>query len=138
MHFKYCLLSPFPISPPRVVHPVPLPFASKRVLPYLPSLPTYPHPFHLPQHQVSTGLRASSPTGVRQGSLLLHMCQGAMDYTHGWWLTLWELPRVRVSLYCCSSYGVAIPFSSFNFSSNYFIGVPVVGCEYLHVSVSCW
>jgi hypothetical protein len=42
------------------------------VLPTCPSLPAYPSL----EHQVPTGLGASSPTEARQGSSLLHMCQG--------------------------------------------------------------
>ena len=43
-------------------------------------------------------------------------------------------------LICCSSYGVAIPFSSFNPSPNSSIDLsglsPMVGCKYLHLSQS--
>ena len=42
----------------------------------------------------------------------------------GWWLSLWELCGVLVSRYFCSSYGVAVPFSSFSSSPNSSIGVP--------------
>ena len=61
-------------------HTHPRPFASERMLPHLPiqscSSPTYLlHPPSF-RHQITTGLGTSSPTESRQGSPLLHMCQG--------------------------------------------------------------
>ena len=61
----------------------------------------------------------------------------------GFWLrALWELWGVWVSWPCCSSYGVAIPFSSFSLSSNSSICVPDLSLMVLQVSafvsVSCW
>ena len=58
----------------------------------------------------------------------------------GWWLGLWELPGIRVSWDCWSSYGVTISFSSFSPSPNSFLGVsnlsPMHGCQYLCLSQS--
>ena len=82
--------------------------------------PSPKHPSSL-EHQVSMGLGVSSPSEAKQGSPLLHMCQGprtSLCMLFGCWLSLWELPGVQVSWYCWSSYGVAIPFSSFNPSPN--------------------
>ena len=61
-------------------HTHPRPFASERMLPHLPiqscSSPTYLlHPPSF-RHQITTGLGTSSPTESRQGSPLLHICQG--------------------------------------------------------------
>ena len=57
----------------------------------------------------------------------------------GWWLRLWELPGIQISWHCCSSSGVAIPFSPFNPTPNSSTAVQdlslMVGCKYLHVSV---
>ena len=42
----------------------------------------------------------SSHTEARQGSPLLHMCQGPLTspcMNFGWWLSQWELPGVQVS-----------------------------------------
>jgi hypothetical protein len=78
-------------------------------------------------HQVSTGLGKFSPIEARQGSSLLHMCRGPWTspcMLFGWWLGLWELPRVQVSWHFWLSYWVAIPFSSFSPSPNSSIGVP--------------
>jgi hypothetical protein len=57
---------------------------------------------------------------------------------YGWWPTLWKIPGVWVSWCCWSSYGVVIPFSSFNPVPNSSFGVPdlspVVGFNYLYLS----
>ena len=80
-----------------------------------PSSSSAPHP-PLLGHRVSIGLSTSSPTEARQGSPLLHMCWGPWTRIcmhFGLWLSLWELLGVPVSWYSSSSYGVAIPLSSF-------------------------
>jgi hypothetical protein len=83
----------------------------------------------------STGLETSSPT---EASPLLYKCLGlrtSLCMLFDWWRSLPKLPGVQVSWHCWSSYGVAIPFSSFNPSPNSSIRVttlvPMVGCEYL-------
>jgi predicted secreted protein len=73
--------------------------------------PTARHLLFL-RHQVSPGLGASSPTSLRKGRLVLHMCLGSYMLSD-WWFSLWEFLGMQVSWYCCSSYGVAFP-SSFN------------------------
>ena len=85
--------------------PILLPFSSERV-----------PPLHAPSlgYQVSTGLRASSPTEVTHSNPLLHMCVGSGGWTRlcmllEWWLSLWELPEVQVGWHCWSSYGVDVP-----------------------------
>ena len=66
------LLPPFLVPSSRVLHP--LPFASEKVLPlpFIPPFLTQPHLTSLPTssmgYQFSTGLGASSPIEVRQGS----------------------------------------------------------------------
>jgi hypothetical protein len=87
-------------------------------------------------------------------SLFSHLCQMQQSSTsyaaratdpsmYILWLVIQSLGALwgLVSWYCCSSYGVAIPFSSFSPSFNSSIGVPrlglIVGCEYLHLSM-CW
>jgi hypothetical protein len=56
----------------------------------------------------------------------------------GFWLNLWEIWLVWVSWYCCLSYDIAIPFSSFSLSSNSSILVPtsVQWCLQLSQSVA--
>jgi hypothetical protein len=112
-----------------------LPYASERVLP----------PGHTPflEHQVSIGLDTSSPTEARQGSPVLHMCRGPWTspwMLFGWWLRFWKLPGVCINWHIWPSYGVAIPFSSFNPSSNSSIWVPDLSptpdCVYLHLAQS--
>jgi hypothetical protein len=57
----------------------------------------------------------------------------------GWWFSPWELwgGGGLVGWYCWSSYGVAIPFSSFSPSPNSSNGVPafrlIVGCKHPHL-----
>jgi hypothetical protein len=55
----------------------------------------------------------------------------------GWWFIPCELWRGLVGWHCCSSYGVANPFSSSSPSPNSSIGVPMlspmVGCEHPHL-----
>jgi hypothetical protein len=102
-----------PGPPPRIFHPFTSPPLLLRGVPPL----THPPPAHPHQnppslgHQVSTGLRVSSPEKIRQGSPLPNMCQGPQTspgMLFGWWLSLWELPGVRVSWHCWSSNGAAI------------------------------
>ena len=60
------MLSTVLVSPPPTPHPFLLPFASKRVLPHLPThscLTPLACPFS--EHQVSTGPRAFPPTDAR-------------------------------------------------------------------------
>lgn len=44
----------------------------------------------------------------------------------GWWLSPWEVWGYLVGWHCCSFYGVAKPFSSFNPFSNSSIGAPML------------
>ena len=77
------MLLSFPVSPPRVLHSILLPFASERML--FSSLT--PHQSgHTPslEHYVFTGLETPSPTKARLCSSLLYMCQGHI----GWWFRL--------------------------------------------------
>ena len=52
----------------------------------------------------------------------------------GWWFSPWKLWGCLVGRYCCSSYEVANPLSSFNHFSNSSIEQPMlssmVGCEH--------
>lgn len=52
------------------------------------------------EHQVSTGLGVSFPTEVRQGGPLLHMCHRPAHpcMLFGWWLCLWDLGVINVSM----------------------------------------
>jgi hypothetical protein len=64
-----------------------------------------------------------------------YICARGSDqpvYAPGWWLSLWELPRVWFSWECWFSYGVTFPFSFFNPFPNSTMGIP----EYLHLSQS--
>jgi hypothetical protein len=63
------MLSPFPVPPPKSFILSLLHFTSERLLP-LTSSPTLPHPLQHPpslEHQVPTGIGASSSTEARQG-----------------------------------------------------------------------
>jgi hypothetical protein len=69
--FTFQMFLPFLVLPPRVPYPIPLPFASERVLPHPPIHPhqpyqpttTSPSPtFTFPGASISTGLDTFSPT----------------------------------------------------------------------------
>ena len=88
-------------------------------------------------HRAFTEPRASSPIDVKQGHPLLHMQLEPWVPScvlYGWWFSPWELWGVLAGSYCCSSYGVANPFSSFGPFSSSFIGEPVLSSGTLHVS----
>jgi hypothetical protein len=89
-------------------------------------------------HQAFTGPRASPPIDTRQSNHLLHMqlepwvppCT-----LYDWWFSACELlGGGLIGWYCCPSYGVVKPFSSFSPFSNSSIGVsvlsPMVGWEH--------
>jgi hypothetical protein len=130
LHFKY---PPFPISPLEALYPIPPPPASMRVLPYPPThsfLPTLAFPYI----GASSLHRTNGLSSHWQGCSLLHMWLEPWVNPYvifDWWFSPWDLGvgAGLVGWYCCSSYGVANPFSSFSPFSNSSIGDPVVGCE---------
>jgi hypothetical protein len=120
------------IPPWRVLQPCPLHFWEGSLL----------HSSSL-EHQVSTGLGTSSPNEARQGNPLLHIYLGpwtSLCMFFGWLLSLWEFPVIQFSWHCWCSYRVAIPFCSFDPSSNSWVGASnlcsMVDCECLHLSWS--
>ena len=90
------------------------------------------------QHQAFTGTRASPPIDAQQGHPLLHMQLEPWVppcVLFAWWFSPWELQGWGlVGRYCCSSYGVANPFSSLGpFSSSFIRDLvlrPIDGCEH--------
>jgi hypothetical protein len=89
-----------------------------------------------------TGPRASPPIDVQPGHPVLHMQLEpwvSPCVLFGWWFRPWELRGggvsrgVLIGWYCCSSYKIANPFSSFTLSPNSSIRVPMlspmVGCH---------
>jgi hypothetical protein len=107
------------------------------------SLPPTPLASPLPGPHVSWGLGMSSPTEVRQGSPLLYICWGPSTSScmlPGWWLSVWEIPVVRISWDCWASYGVALLLSFFRpFPNSTTVGLnfsPLIWCNYLHLSQS--
>jgi hypothetical protein len=87
-------------------------------------------PASLPWHSSTfTGPRASHSIDVQQGHPLLQKRLESWVspcVLFGWWFSPWELWGGGSLLgWCCSSYGVAIPFSFFSPSPNSSIGVPV-------------
>lgn len=116
LHSIYCI--PL-ISPPTVPYPIPPPPCLQEGVPTT----TRPPPSLGPQ--VSGILGTSSPTEARPVSPLLHMCQrvkGARTspcMLPDWRLSVWELPGIWISWNRWSSYGVALPFSFFNWKGTY-------------------
>jgi hypothetical protein len=52
---------------------------------------------HSPTHDIKSWIRHNLPTEARQGSHLIHRCQGPNTSPcmfFGWWLSLWELSWV--------------------------------------------
>ena len=134
LYSKYCCLLPVPSL--WVLHPL-----SCSPLLLRGAIPTLPIPGDTLGYHFSIGLGSSSPTEGRPGNPLLHMYKGpwiSPCMLFGLWLSLWKLWGVPVSRHCCSSYGVAIPFSSFSPSPNSSIGIPdlspMVGCICIFLS----
>lgn len=93
-------------------------------------------------HQISAALVMPSPTEKWQGSredlapCLLPMCQQSHSrpcMIFGWLVALF-LRAPRVSLLCCSSCGISIPFRDFNSSPNSSVRVydlsPIFSCGF--------
>jgi hypothetical protein len=100
-------------------------------------VPPPTHPLLLPCPDVPWhwGIKPSQdqeplvPTDVQQGHALLHMqLEPSIPrcLLFGRWFNPWELWGGLVGWYCCSSYGIANPFSSFSSFSNSSIGDPVL------------
>ena len=137
--------TPFPVPPtknssPHCPSPLPLRGCSPTCLTHTPltSPPCIP---------LSWGIKSlqneAHPLLLRPDKAVLG-CICARDHrpAHGCYLvgSLVSRSSQGSSGYCCSSCGVAIPFSSFNPSPNSSIGVPdlspMVSCKYLHLAQS--
>jgi len=118
------MLSPLSHPPPPI-----------RVLPHPPIYSLLPSGPGIKGHRAFTGPRASPPTDAWQGHPLLHM-RMEPGSLHVCSLVGGLVPRSSgmSGWYCCSSYGVANPFSSFSPFNNSSIGDPVlssmVGCKH--------
>ena len=83
--------------------------------------------------------KAYPPTDARQDHPLLHMqleTWVAPCEIFGWWFSPWELCGGLVVWYCCSSYGIENPLSSFSPFFNSSIGDPVQSDLWLQASPS--
>ena len=97
---------------------------------------------HLCQH-ICTGFCTSNPSDARQGIQSTNICiPGSSDQPVYLWLVAlsqWD-PKIQATWNFWSSYGVVIPFSSFNPSHNSSEGVPEISlmfeCKYMHLSWS--
>lgn len=120
------MLSPFPIYFPETHYPFPSPPAFMRVLPHplTTSLPP-PHP-HIPLHW---GIRPRQDQGpllplMPYKAILCYICRWSHRSIP---MYSWDDGLVSgclVGWYCCSSYQVANPFSSFSPFSNSSIEEP--------------
>ena len=118
---------PFPVSPLQTSILFPSPSHLRGCLPL--ASPS-------PEHQVSTGLgHILSLWGQTWQSIICYICACDLGAAH---VCSWVGGSVsgssQVSWHCCSSYGVAIPFSSFNPSPNSSIGAPGL-CPVLSISI---
>jgi hypothetical protein len=127
LHFKCYPFYSVPLKKPHI----PAPFSLLTILPTPDSLS-----WHSPKqgHQAFTEPRASPSIDILQGHPLLHMQLEPWvppSVLFGWWFRLWELCRVLVGSYCCSSYRAESSFSSLGPFSNSSIGAlvcsPMVG-----------
>ena len=141
------MVSPFPvpaIQKPPIPSLLPLLLWWSYLTQFLP--PYHWIPLHWGIQRNFTGPRVSPPIDAWQGHLIPHMQLELWVppfVLSGWWLSLWELGGGGgglVSSYCCSSYWVANPFSSFSPFSNSYIGNPIlspmVGCKHPHLFYS--
>ena len=103
-----------------------LPFASKRELP--PTFSLLLSPAFL-GHHINAELGSSTTIGSRQGSPLLHMCQGLQSSSYvffGWWHSLWELLQ-----FSCDSHFRSLRFWDFTwlvallFSKQFFFALNI-------------
>jgi hypothetical protein len=139
------MLSPFLTPPPRNPYPMHLPPASMRVFPYPPThswLPALELPNTGASIKPSQGQGPLLPR-MHDKAILCYMCSCSHGSLHVYSLADglvpvwfgWEKGDL-VGWYCCSSYGVANPFSYFSPFSNSLIGdpvlSPVVACEHPH------
>jgi len=128
-------VTPFLVSLSSILPPP----ASMRMLPSHPPTPTSLASPTLGKWAF-TGPRAFPPIDARQCHPLIHMQLEPWVppcVLFGWWFSTQELWRGLVGRYCCSSSGVAKPFSSFSPFFNSSIGVPVlnlmVSCKHPHL-----
>jgi hypothetical protein len=139
------MLSPFLLSPPKIPMPSLLLPVSMRALPPPPRHQLSPHCPSIPLHwgiKPLQDLRPPLPL-MPDKAILSHIysrSHGSLHvYFFGWWFSPWELWEkgggCLVGWYCCSSHGVANPFSSFSPSPNSSTGVPLLspmfGCKNL-------
>jgi hypothetical protein len=128
---------------PWCLHPISPPLHYKRVLPHPPTHPSsIPFLWSIKPSQDQAHHFPLTP----DKAVLCYMCVcggGGADWPmYAFWLVASSLRVLRglVSWYCCSSYGVAIPFSFFSPSPNSSIGVPrlstMVDYKYLRLSQS--
>jgi hypothetical protein len=127
LHFKCYSLSRYP---PKSPIPSLLPLLLRGCSPTYPPTPASP-PWHSPilGHRAFTEPKALLPIDAWHSHPLLHMRLEPWVppcILLGWWFSPWELWGSLVGWYCCSSYGVANPFSSFSPFSNSFIGDPML------------
>jgi hypothetical protein len=136
------MLSPFPVSPPQIPIPSPLPLLLWRFFPNHPLLPQCPS---IPLYWVI------EPPQDQGAPLPLMSDKAVLCYIYIWshgfppptpcmffgcWFSVWEL----WGIWLVDTYRVAIPSSSFISFPNYFTGVlmlsPMNGCEHPHLYLS--
>jgi hypothetical protein len=138
------MLSPFLVSIQETTIPLPPPHThtSMRVFHIHTLTPAF-WPLHCPTmgHLVFTAPRDSSPIDSLQEHHLLSMWPESWVppcVLLGWWFSLWEFWLGLVGWYCCYSYGVETPSSSFNPFFNFSIGgtqAQFKGCLWASTSV---
>jgi hypothetical protein len=116
------MLLPFPVSPPQSTYPIPPPPDSMRVLPY-PLSHSHLTTLAFPYTQALSLYRIKGfPSHWHQiKPFFATHASGAMDsFMDTFWMVVQSLGALGplVGWYCCSCYGFANPFNSFNHSPN--------------------
>jgi len=141
------MLSPFPVSSPESCYLIPSPCFYEGA--FSPTYPLPPNPplANVPLHWGIHTLQDQGPLLLMRGkaslcyiciwshrSIPMYSCNGGLVPGSWWGVGL-------VGWYCCFSYGIANPFSSFSPFSNSFIGdlvfSSVFGCKHLPLCLSC-
>jgi hypothetical protein len=140
-YVSYIVLLPSLPSEPSLHHATPLPFASKRVLPHLPTQSCFTplaslFPGETNLHRTKR-LPPPPPPLIPDKAILCYIWSRSHGLTHLYSLVGGLVPGSSeglVSWYCCFSYGVAVTFGSFSPSLTLPLGSPG-SVQWLAVSI---
>ena len=120
----YSLLFPLPQGGCFHTHPY--------IHPFLPEWPSIPLSWVI-KPPVTKGFTFQKCQIRQSSTVYLAQVFGIPCVFFGWWFSPWELWWGPLLWYCCSSYGVAKPFSSYSPFHNFPIGVAVLSLMFGYV-----